>query len=162
MGDGRRESEPASGRVLTSVVHLQFSGAVLQNFNRRKTALWEMRGLSSQFFQTAELRRIQGPRKLQNRELRMSGFRGNCETATKPRNLLQNCRNAEKLRISADICRNLLYFRDCRTAEPHLPPELRCGPTAKQKNRGTATLDDTGCNCQSYDIASRETSWSRS
>jgi hypothetical protein len=108
---------PCAWHVRTSVVHLQFSGAVLQNCNRRKTALWEMRGLSSQFFQTAELRRIQGPRKLQNRELRMSGFRGNCETATKPRNLLQNCRNAEKLRISADICRNLLYFRDCRTAE---------------------------------------------
>ena len=82
-----------------------------------------MRGLSLQFVQTTELRHIHGPRKLQNRELRMSGFRGNCETATKPRNLLQNCRNAEKLRISADICRNLLYFRDCRTADSAISSE---------------------------------------
>ena len=94
-----------------------------------------MRGLSSQFVQTAELRLIQVPRKLRNCELRFAGFCRNCETAPKPRHLLQNCRTTDCGR------RSFVKNQEPRTVVEIMgqKPRKNCGKTALREMRGLSS-----------------------
>ena len=120
----------------TRVGHPHFLGAVLRFCNRGKTALREMRGLSSQFVQTAELRLIQVPRKLRNCELRFAGFCRNCETAPKPRHLLQNCRTTDCGR------RSFVKNQEPRTVVEIMgqKPRKNCGKTAGKLRSGKCAV----------------------
>ena len=122
--------------VLTRVGHPHFLGAVLRFCNRGKTALKEMRGLSSQLVQTAELRLIQVARKLRNCELRFAGFCRNCETAPKPRHLLQNCRTTDYGR------RSFVKNQEPRTVVQIMgqKPRKNCGKTAGKLRSGKCAV----------------------